>query len=232
MTQNNKLYAVLTGDLVKSSQLSSEKSAGAMARLKNAAMEFAQQYPSTIVGQMDTFRHDSWQVLMEKPAPAVKAAVFLRTALKLESDAETKYDTRICIGIGQAELISTQRVSNSRGPAFTRSGKGLDEMGGERLRLVAGDDAPVLLNGLSCTAIPLLDCIIGDWTPTESRAIYGVLNGWTQEEIASNWPVNEKSGKQPTRQAVGDSLMRAHWRTVDAALLWIETKLEQIYALA
>jgi hypothetical protein len=51
MTQNNKLYAVLTGDLVNSSQLSSEKSAGAMARLKNAAMEFAHRFPATIVGQ-------------------------------------------------------------------------------------------------------------------------------------------------------------------------------------
>jgi len=175
MTQNDKLYTVLTGDLVKSSRLSSEKSAGAMARLKNEAREFAQQYPATIVGQMDTFRHDSRQVLMEKPAPAVRAAVFLRTAPKLESNAEINHDTRICIGIGQVELISTQKISNSRGPAFTHSGKGLDEMGGERLRLVAGDNAPVLLNGLSCTAIPLLDCIIGDWTPTASRAIYGVL---------------------------------------------------------
>jgi hypothetical protein len=232
MVQNDKLYAVLTGDLVKSSQLSSEKSSGAMARLKNAAGEFAKQYPATIVGQMDTFRHDSWQMLVEKPALAFRAAVFLRTVLKLESDAKTKYDTRVCIGIGQVELISDQRVSNSRGPAFTSSGKGLDEMDGERLRLVAGDDAPVLLNGLSYAAIPLLDCIIGDWTPTESRAVYGVLNGWTQEEIARKWPVHEKTGKRPTRQAVGDSLMRAHWRTVDAALFWIETKVEQIYALA
>jgi hypothetical protein len=228
MTQNEKLYAVLTGDLVKSSRLSSEKSTDAMGCLKNTANDFAKHFPEAIVGQMDTFRHDSWQMLMKKPALAFNAAIFLRTALKLKSDAETKYDTRICIGIGQVELIDEQRVSNSRGPAFTHSGRGLDEMNDECLKLVAGEDAPVLFNGVSHMAIPLLDCIIGDWTPTESRAVYGMLTGLTQEETARNWPVHEKTGKRPTRQAIGDSLKRAHWRTVHAVLHWLETNVKQI----
>jgi hypothetical protein len=232
MSQSDIIYAVLTGDLVKSSRLSSEKSTDAMECLKHSANKFAKHFPAAIVGPMDTFRHDSWQVLMKEPALAFKAAVFLRTALKLKSDAETKYDTRICIGIGQVELIDEQRVSNSRGPAFTHSGKGLDEMNDECLKLVAEENAPVLFDELSCIAIPLLDCIIGDWTPTESRAVYGMLNGLTQEETAKNWPVHEKTGKRPTRQAIGDSLKRAHWRTVDTALLWIEINVKQISVLA
>jgi hypothetical protein len=229
MIPTNKVYAVLTGDLVKSSQLPSEKSFGAMERLKNAAGKFSLLHPATIVGQIDTFRHDSWQLLMEKPELAFRASLFLRTVLKLGSSADTKYDTRICIGIGQVELISEQKVSNSRGPAFTRSGKGLDEMDNERLRLVANAETDLLLNGLSFTTIPLLDCIISDWTPTESRAVHGILNGWTQEETARNWSLYENAGKQPTRQAIGDSLMRAHWRIVNASLLWIETTMGKIY---
>lgn len=231
MTRNDLIHAVLTGDLVKSSMLTSEKSTGAMELLKHAAMTFAEQYPDTIVGEMDTFRHDSWQLLIKQPAMAFRAAVFLRSALKLESDAETKFDTRICIGIGLVERIDIQRISNSRGSAFTRSGKGLDSMDRECLMLVTGNGTPALLNGLAGTAVPLLDCVISDWTPTESRAVYGALNGWTQEKTAAKWPVHEKIGKQPTRQAIGDSLRRAHWHAVNSVLLWIETNTLQAYEL-
>jgi hypothetical protein len=199
-----------------------------MEYLKNAAVAFAKRHPGAVVGQMDTFRHDSWQMLMERPSLAVKAAIFLRTALKLESDAKIKYDTRICIGIGPVELITEKRISNSRGVAFTRSGKCLDTMDKERFLLAAGDDAPDLLESLAGASIPLLDCIISNWSPTESRAVYGALRGWTQEETAKNWPLHQKSGKRLTRQAVGDSLMRAHWRTVEAVLFWIEKNLNRI----
>jgi len=58
------------------------------------------------------------------------------------------------------------------------------------------------------------------------------LKGWTQEESARNWPLDEKNGKRLTRQAVGDSLMRAHWSTVDAVLLWVEKEIKQAQELA
>jgi len=222
-----KIYAVLTGDLVKSSLLTSVKSKGAMERLKKIAADFADQHPNSVVGRMDTFRHDSWQLLLEQPALAFRTAVFLRSALKLQSDASTKYDTRISIGIGKVELISKRRISDSRGPAFTFSGKGLDAMDGRCLVFVAGDDTPALWLGLQRAVVPLIDCVVGDWTPTESRAVYGALKGWTQEKTAKNWPPHEKTAKRPTRQAVGDSLVRAHWSTVDAVLLWAEKEIKQ-----
>lgn len=232
MTDIKKTYAVLTGDLVKSSRLTAAKSKSAMERLKKMAIEFAEQHPEAIVGRMDTFRHDSWQLLLEQPALALRAAVFLRAALKMGSDAKTKYDTRISIGIGKVESISKTRISGSRGPAFTHSGKGLDAMDGRCLVLAAGSYTLVLLGILERGLVPLLDCVAGDWTPIESRAVYGALKGWTQEESARNWPLDEKTGKRLTRQAVADSLMRAHWSTVDAVLLWVEKKIEQAQELA
>ena len=43
----------------------------------------------------------------------------------------------------------------------------------------------------------------------------------------------EKTDKRPTRQAVGDSLVRAHWSTLDAVLLSFSTptKINQKYTL-
>ena len=223
MDVSEKIYAVLTGDLVKSSRLSSTDSKGAMERLKKTAAEFAQQVPNSIIGRMDTFRHDSWQLLVEQPALSIRIALFLRTALKMASDAHTKFDTRISIGIGKVELISKRRISDSRGPAFTNSGKGLDAMDGGCLAFVAANDKTGLWDGLENSVMPLLDCVAGDWTPAESRAVHGALKGWTQAQTAANWPPQEKTQKRPSRQAVADSLLRAHWNAVDAVLRWVET---------
>ena len=228
MIDVEKIYAVLTGDLVKSSRLTNVESSGAMARLKRVAAAFAEQHPHSVVGRMDTFRHDSWQLLLENPVFAFRIAVFLRAALKLQSDASTKYDTRISIGIGKVELISKRRISDSRGPAFTCSGKGLDAIESKCLALVAGDDPSALWRMLERGVVPLIDCVVSDWSPTESRAVFGALKGWTQEETAQNWPQRVKSDKKPTRQAVGDSLLRAHWSTVDAVLSWAETEISSM----
>ena len=77
-------------------------------------------------------------------------------------------------------------------------------------------------NDMIHAVIPLLDCIASDWTPTESRAINAALLGLTQEESAARWLSKKKS--TPTRQAVGDSLIRAHWKSVNAVLFHAEKK--------
>lgn len=228
MAPNEKIYAVLTGDLVKSTRLSPADSTGAMEILKTAAATFAALHPDAVAGRMDTFRHDSWQLLLEQPALAFRAAIFLRAALKLQSDADTKYDTRVSIGIGVVEWISKRRVSDSRGPAFTRSGKGLDALGGKCFAFDAGDEAPGLLRSFAAAAVPLLDCVVGDWTPAQSRAAHGALRGLTQEETARLWPPIGKTGRSISRQAVGDALMRAHWNTVEDVLRWIEAEMQTL----
>lgn len=227
-----KIYAALTGDLVRSSRLSAAESAGAMAALRQAGDDFAALHPRAVVGRMDTFRHDSWQILLQQPDLAIRAALFFRTALKRESDAESKYDSRVSIGIGAVELISSRRISDSRGPAFTRSGKGLDAMGSRCLALDAGGGPGAVLSCLADAAIPLLDCLVGDWTPAESRAVNGALMGLTQEAIAGRWPTVGETGRPPTRQAVSDALARAHWRTVMEVLGWMEGEIWQAYGLA
>ncbi len=72
---------------------------------------------------------------MSKPSLAIKAAIFLRVVLKMQSDAKIKFDTRISIGIGSVESINEQQISDSRGDAFTLSDKGLDNIGHQRLAL-------------------------------------------------------------------------------------------------
>jgi hypothetical protein len=222
MAITGKLHAVLTGDLVSSSRLSSNQSQQAMELLRTSATIFERCFSGTIHGNMDTFRHDSWQLLLNKPDQAFRAALFLRSALKMESDAVTKYDTRISIGIGTVEYIAAERISDSRGPAFTLSGKGVDTMKGLSLALSIDTEDAEPWSDMILAVIPLLDCIATDWTPTESRAVNAALMGRTQEESATLWASKKRS--RPTRQAVGDSLIRAHWNTVHSVLLQAEKK--------
>jgi hypothetical protein len=222
MTVTSNLHAVLTGDLVGSSRLSSSQSQRAMELLRTSASIFERCFPGTICGAMDTFRHDSWQLLLNKPEQAFRAVLFLRSALKMESDATTKYDTRISIGIGTVEHIAIERISDSRGPSFTLSGKGIDTMKGTFLALSVTMELAEPWSDMRSAVIPLLDCIASDWTPTESRAINAALMGLTQEESASRWV--SKKNSTPTRQAIGDSLIRAHWKSVNAVLFHAEKK--------
>lgn len=220
------LYAVLTGDLVKSSRLSPEQSNSAMQRLRQLAKEFESTYPESTIGRLDTFRHDSWQWLLAKPELALRAAVFMRAGLRAFSEGRVKFDTRIAIGTGAVETIAKQRISDSRGPAFVCSGRALDAMKNESRLAYAADNGIAAEEWLAGGLVPLLDCIVTDWTPTEARAVYGTLMGWTQEEIAEKWPILSKTGKRQTRQAVWDSLSRAHRNTIQETLEFVEKRMK------
>jgi len=227
MANTNQQYAVLSGDLVKSSKMTAAQSKGAMEHLRKAANRFRAIHPELIVGRLDSFRHDSWQLLLAKPELAIRSAIYLRAALKLQSDAKVKYDTRISIGVGPVESISKRRISDSRGKAFTWSGKGLDAMDTEGLVFALPQQATPRDLWAAKIAVPLFDCIVGDWTATESRAVYGALMGWTQEETAKQWPGDDTRSEPPTRQAVAKALSRAHWTTVESVLKTVETGIKQ-----
>ncbi len=196
-----------------------------MEKLRSSAILFEQRFPGTLYGTMDTFRHDSWQLLLNRPEQSLRAGLFLRTALKMESDASTKYDTRISIGIGTVDAIAAERISDSRGPAFTLSGRGIDSMKGIFLALSIATEMAEPWSDMIGAVIPLLDCIATDWTPTESRAVNLALMGLTQEESAACWV--SKTNSTPSRQAVGDSLMRAHWKSVNSVLFYAEKKVRK-----
>ncbi|MDE0682829.1 MAG: hypothetical protein OXI63_07945 [Candidatus Poribacteria bacterium] len=218
-----KLYSVLTGDLVDSSKLTSDESRNAMQWLREAARKFNDLHPQSIEGELDTFRHDTWQLLMGRPFLCLRAAVFMRTALMLHSTTKAKYDSRISIGIGEVEMIAESRVSDSRGPAFLISGKNLDTMGRNRLVCEVQDRDSTALALVGSVVVPLLDCVVTDWTSTEAHAVSGSLEGLTQESIAQLLPPNPRTERAVTRQAVSDSLERGYWRTVESVLNDLET---------
>jgi hypothetical protein len=204
-----KTYAVLTGDIVSSSTLGPERMDAAKALLHQLAEEFGEAHPGAVVGVPDVFRGDSWQICLQLPALAVTAAVFVRAGFKADD-----FDTRIGIGWGAVERLNQNRISESSGQAFTRSGLALDGLGkGRRLALARSDQTSSgpLPPDILGAGVGLLDALIARWTQREAAAVYGTLRKLPQEAIAELPQSRTKAGTPPTRQAVQDALRRISW---------------------
>ncbi|MBC8206109.1 MAG: hypothetical protein ISR84_00245 [Kiritimatiellales bacterium] len=125
---SEKFYAVLTGDIVKSRELSANQSKALQNRLKSTAQEFESVFPGSVVGALGITRGDGWQVALQKPEYALRLALFLRVIVK----SEFKTDTRVSIGIGPVDRLEPNNIIESTGLAFERSGHGLESISAKR----------------------------------------------------------------------------------------------------
>lgn len=219
-----KTYAVLTGDLIDSRKLDAAGLDRAMDRIRQLAGEFAAIHTGSIVGTVDVFRGDSWQLCLTQPTLAVTAAVFIRAGLKSDH-----LDTRIGLGFGAVERLHEEQISLSTGPAFVASGQALDSLTRDRaLAARFPDPAPATWAvWLGEIALPLLDLALAEWTQRESVAAYGIVSGLTQAAAAELPAARAKDGSAPTRQAIHDALHRIRWSShLDPVLKAIENHLD------
>ncbi len=209
-----RTYAVLTGDIIDSSQLEPERLDASFALLRRLVVEFEQTYAGSVVGQPDIFRGDSWQLCLQRPSLALTAAVFIRAGFKAE-----KLDTRIGIGIGPVERLQKNRISESSGPAFIHSGRILDNLGKHRTMALDGAgylDASGFARSSVDHLVPgvgLLDAHIIRWSQREAVAVYGTLRKLSQDKIAVLPQARTKQGTPPSQQAIQKALARIYWTT-------------------
>lgn len=179
----NKIYAVITGDLVDST--------GIEANYKNALNDIANnirqyQLPNFI---FDVYRGDSFQALVSEPGKALLISMIIRTGLRRNTRGvglENIWDARISIGLGtikNIEISQDKSISSLDGEAFLRSGRMLDTMKkeGALLKITTGNDQ---LNKEFVAICPLVDTIIGRWSTAQAEALYlYLLRNLTQKEI-------------------------------------------------
>ncbi|AWN14952.1 hypothetical protein [Salinisphaera sp. LB1] len=118
---------VLTGDIVKSSALSDDGLDTVMAALAELATIIG-TWPGESGVCYERFRGDGWQLLINRPAHALRACLFARAAVRRVSD---RGDTRIGVGVGAATAAAT--LAESSGAAFELSGHGLEQLGVHQL---------------------------------------------------------------------------------------------------
>ena len=172
MNLNAKNIAVLTGDIVKSTALSRDERDALFAGLKAGAtaVESLESTPS----RFTRFAGDSWQMLAP-PRFALRACLIMRAYIRQESKA---FETRISVGIGAIEPLSSAGLGASDGPAFQASGRGLQALKGAQYFTINTPDLPIYI---------LADEISKNWTQAQARVLCKSLTRPhpTQNSLAS-----------------------------------------------
>lgn len=176
-----KIVSVITGDIVGSS-LGNDSQRRAMLDVIENSVEEMQRVLDTPL-QLEFFRGDAFQILVERPQKALLVSVLLRAALcgNTPKDHLYAWDARMAIGIGGVTYL-TDSLAKSNGDAFVYSGRTLDKMWNERLAIKTQWET---INDEFSVSTPFADDLISRWTRVQSDVIYDyLLYNVTQGQIA------------------------------------------------
>ncbi len=176
------VYAVLTGDLVRSRDIKNAYGEECMRRLKDTLAEIGKDYTAPF----SIFRGDSFQGVSSNPEGALEDAILLRLKLIAGFDRDNsalRLDARIAVGIGTVRYLPGDgSAGEGDGEAFRLSGLELDAM------KKAGRGIIVTTPwGDVNTALPIfcdvLDRMLDGYTKRQAEAVMLTLAGLTQKEI-------------------------------------------------
>ena len=209
-----KDYAILTGDIVASSRLSSSERRAVPAAIARSSSALRRVFKKAVPAAVTVSRGDSWQMLVTDTNQALRIGLFFRASLRGGPKAP-RLDTRMAIAIGRIDFIPGDRIAEGDGPAYRLSGSALESMHKrENMRLVYPSHAA---EKALTTVVSLLDGIASRWSDKQALTVRGALRGWSQEKIAN------KSWDEPiSQQAVAQHLERAGWSYIERALKYYE----------
>lgn len=207
--KSNKIYSVMTGDIISSGQLKTSHKSTIPDILKNVTKQAKKAFPGTILYDISIFRGDSWQLVIDKPEQALRLALYFRASLISRSDS-SRIDTRIGIGIGKIDYLPEENISAGNGEAFLLSGEALEVINKKQTLHLRHTNAKK--EAYFNIILGLIDTISQDWSSKQARAVKGALQGMSQSEIATIW--------QPeiSQQSVTRHLNRAGWQNLVRAL--------------
>ncbi len=204
--EDKKIYAALTGDIIKSSKLTPGQLKEVQQTLARSMRTLEKAFERKLfVGGIDFYRGDGWQLLLSEPGFSLRTALFLRAALISTGQA----DTRISVGIGEIEHINEKKISQSGGKAFEFSGTGLDRLTKRSYMTVSGILTP---QKLEISVFELCDAIVQNWTKRQAEAVFWALQGLDHSQIAENMR------PETTRQAATHFINKSAWPTVEDAI--------------
>ena len=190
----SNLVAVLTGDLIGSTEAGPDRTERAMQLLQAAAKD---------IGAAETrftrYRGDGWQILLREPGKFLGVAVFLNALLK--GDTTANLQTRIAIGLGPFDSLGPSGLAAARGTAFKASGHALDKMDAtDQTLALAGTSTDDIQRSL----IAFVEDRMAGWSREQAEVVALKLapaSTMTQGDIAARLGI--------MRQAVGARLQSA-----------------------
>lgn len=196
----SKNVAVITADMVNSTNFSSEKTGAWLEKL----LEELRNSPAFEWElKPEIYRGDSFQGILKTPEAALRAAILSRVITR---SLAAGVDLRVAIGIGSAELI-TDRPGTSDGEAFRLSGRLADQMRERKAKIAFALPKPApSLDSM----MDLLETLIEGWTMAQCEVIHALLQNETISQIAEKLSIS-----QP---AVSQRVSSAKWWAIESIL--------------
>ena len=209
------IYAVLTGDLVKSTAIGRESVEAVFDALAMAGEEVS-RWPGEAGGPaFERFRGDGWQALVKRPEHALRAALLYSAAA---SAVGKGCATRIAIGFGPAGDLDPSSLGASDGAAFRASGRLLETM--TRRERLAADGTRAFSGSLT----PWLEAgflfagtLAARWTAKQALVMSHMLRqpAPTQSEVGAALSITQQSVQGHFEGAEGPALVSALERIED-----------------
>ena len=194
----SQLYAVITGDIAKSSRFEGEARQNLLNVVKAAFAKMEAILGSEIIAfPFEVFRGDSFQGVLKQPEKALAAAVIIRAFIRssYKTTLKNAVDARIAIGIGTISHLPVKSTGEGDGEAFRNSGPELDTLSKHK-QMLAIKTPWDEINGELAVECSMLDVIISRWTPQQADVIIEYFKGKTQEEMAEHFNVSQPAIKK------------------------------------
>jgi len=206
-------YAVLTGDIVKSREISPR--AQLIETLKEA-LETARQ---THQAEYNIYRGDSFQMVIPAAHDAALVAIIIRSKLISRSPKKSStWDARVSIGIGDITFRG-EKITESDGPAFLLSGNSMDELSKKNRRLII--NAPWKQADRSLSLVTrFADDIISNWSRYSAEtAFHSLVYNESQSVLAKRLGKSQPTINKRISTAKLD-LVRAYVQHVNDYVRW------------
>jgi hypothetical protein len=193
-----KYAAILTGDLVNSTQAPVGQIDATMHLLAEAARNIDDDTRFT------RFRGDGWQIYLHNGGHCLWACLLILARLKA---SDNSLSTRISVGIGETYPLPDGDLSAASGPAFIASGRGLDDMTATQILSIKGDAVDAFQTSIFAFAADRAS----RWSREQAEAMALALDA----DIPSRAAIAVRLGI--TRQAVDARLTAAGHRLLEQA---------------
>ena len=201
-------YSVVTGDIANSTSIAADKREELIERTGTLIKSWVNKPEYA-----EIFRGDSFQLLFDDVAEALKRSIQIRCWLKSYQDGTGKdsLDARLSIGVGEVAYFG-KSVLDSDGEAFHLSGRAFDEMKATQNYFQVSTNHPKLNEHLNII-LNLANIIISQWTKNQAEVIFLLLEGKTQQEMADELKI--------AQSAVNNRIKLSRWKEIDKTMRYI-----------
>ena len=187
------MYAVITGDVKDSQEVSPEKW---LPSLKEVLNQFGREPID-----WNIYRGDSFQLVMA-PAEAMRASLMIKASMRKFGGL----DVRMGIGLGEEEFKG-DKVSESNGDVYIKSGKSFDELKKVTMSVKSGnEEKDKLFNYMLELALLRMN----EWPPATASVVYAQLKypDLIQSQLAKKLKKSQSSVSEALSRAGFDEIIR------------------------